>query len=307
MHFLPSNFGGLPEPYSDLSRAAFIILPVPYQGTVSYKGGTKDGPMAIIAASQQVELFDEEIGLEPYRAGIATLGALEVTATGPQPMVRRVYQTVKSLIGTRFGPGSPPKRRLVILGGEHSIAIGAVKAAREQHRGLSVLQLDAHADLRNRFESSPYNHACTMRRIREICPALQVGVRNLSLEEYRYVKKKRIKIFFAKDIQNNYDWLDEALDLLSDTIYITIDLDVFDPSQMPAVGTPEPGGLFWYQIVEILRRTVEAKNIVGFDVVELAPIPGVIAPDFLAAKLVYKLIGFLVAKDQIAAIGGERR
>jgi agmatinase len=285
------NFLGIPDRFSNPDRARFLILPAPYEGTVTYKSGTKDGPAAIIAASQQVELFDEELGFEPYRAGIATLDALEITSEGPQQTVKRVYQGVRTLLRRR--------QIVILLGGEHSLTTGAVRAYKEKFKDVSVLQLDAHADLRDTYESSPYNHACTLRRVREICPAVQVGIRNLSVEENEFASKEKIKFFYAKDICSTSDWIDEATGKLSRNVYVTIDLDVLDPSFMPAVGTPEPGGLSWYQVLEVLRKTVEEKNVVGFDVMELSPIPEMVAPDFLAAKLVYKMIGYLVAKEKI--------
>lgn len=285
------NFLGIPDRFSNPDRARFLILPAPYEGTVTYKKGTKDGPAAIIAASQQVELFDEELGFEPYRAGIATLAALEVTPEGPKQMVERARRTVRELLRK--------KRMVIFLGGEHSLTTGAVRAYQEKFNDLSVLQLDAHADLRDTYDNSPYNHACTLRRVREICPAVQVGIRNLSAEENKFISQKGIQLYYAKDIWNTNDWIDEAIGKLPRNVYVTIDLDVFDPSCMPAVGTAEPGGLSWYQVLEVLRKTVEEKNVVGFDVMELSPIPEMVAPDFLAAKLVYKMIGYLMAKERI--------
>jgi agmatinase len=187
-------------------------------------------------------------------------------------------------------------KRVVLLGGEHTVSIGVVKALSKTCDRLSVLQLDAHADLRDSYQESKYSHACTMRRIGEIAPSVGVGIRNLSLDEQEFVEKKKIDLFYAKDLTENAGWADQVLSKLSENVYLTMDLDFLDPSIMPSVGTPEPGGLLWNETLDFLKKAVERKNIVGFDCVELCPIPGLVAPDFLAAKLIYKIIGYVVSK-----------
>jgi len=288
--FRPHNFLSLPAQFSKFESSEFVILPVPYEQTTTFKGGTKEGPQAIIRASQEVETFDQELKLEAFKAGIHTLEEMEITRDGPEAMVEKIYQTAKELVDKN--------KKVVLLGGEHTISIGVVKASSEKYRKLSVLQLDAHADLRDSYQGSKYSHACTMRRIGEMAPFVGVGIRNLSLEEQQFKEEKKIDLFFAKESSKDDRWEDQVLDKLSENVYLTIDLDFFDPSIMPSVGTPEPGGLFWNQTLDFLKKVIHGKNIVGFDCVELCPIPGLVAPDFLAARLVYKIIGYIVSKER---------
>jgi agmatinase len=288
--FRPRNFLSLPPEFSGLESSEFVILPVPYEQTTTFKTGTREGPQAIINASQEVETFDEELRKEPYKAGIHTLEELETTRGGPEKMVERVCQITAEL--------ADMNKKVVLLGGEHTISIGVVKALSKTHEKLSVLQLDAHADLRDSYQESKYSHACTMRRIGEIAPFVGVGIRNLSLEEQEFAEKKKIDLFFAKDLTENERWVDQALSKLSENVYLTMDLDFLDPSIMPSVGTPEPGGLLWNQSLDFLKKLAEGKNIVGFDCVELCPIAGLVAPNFLAAKLIYKIIGYIVSKER---------
>ncbi len=285
--FLPDNFLGIPKQFSDYTNSKFVILPVPYEQTTTYKAGTKEGPQAILTASKQVELFDEELKLEAYKVGIFTAEELEPTSKGPEEMIERIYRTARKLL--KHG------KTVVTLGGEHTVSIGTIKAYKEKYKNLSVLQLDAHADLRQSFLGSKFSHACTMRRVREFAPAVQVGIRNISLEEHNWVKKNRIGLFYAQE-KDKYS-SDQIINSLSDNVYLTFDLDFLDPSIMPSVGTPEPGGYLWYETLDFLKTLAQKVNIVGFDVVELCPQPGNIAPDFLAAKLIYKLIGY-IAKNK---------
>jgi agmatinase len=179
---------------------------------------------------------------------------------------------------------------VVGLGGEHSITTGFVRAHAEVYQNMSVLQLDAHTDLRPEYEGSPYNHACVMSRVSEICPFVQVGIRSMDTIEKPFLVKKNL--FLAETIQGRSDWYQQVVDQLTENVFITIDLDVFDPSIMPSTGTPEPGGMFWYDAVNLLRLVAQKRNIIGFDVMELAPTEYNKAPDFLAAKLVYKLLSY---------------
>lgn len=288
--FRPHNFLSLPQKFSEFESSEFVILPVPYEQTTTFKAGTKEGPQAIISASKEVETFDEELKQEPFKVGIHTLEEMEVTRRGPEKMVEKVYKIAKELVDMN--------KRVVLLGGEHTVSIGLVKAESEKCENLSVLQLDAHADLRESYQESKYSHACVMRRIGEIAPFVGVGIRNLSLEEHGFVQKKRLALFFAKDLLKDNGWIDQVLSKLSENVYLTIDLDFFDPSIMPSVGTPEPGGLLWNQTLDLLKKVADKKNIVGFDCVELCPIPGLVAPDFLAARLIYKIIGYIVSKER---------
>lgn len=281
-----NNFLGIPPEFSS-PKSPFVIFPVGYDSTTSYRAGAREGPAAILAASRQVELYDDELGFEPYEAGIYTHPALEISTKGPKGMLDRVYRAVLPMVRK--------KKKVVMLGGEHSLTFGAVKACKEVYKNLSVLQIDAHADLRNSFEDSPYNHACVMRRISELCPSVGVGIRNYSIDEAKFIKAKKIPVVSAYSFISGETSIDEILDRLTDTVYLTFDLDGFDPSFMPAVGTPEPGGLGWYETLKLLRFLADRKHVVGVDVMELCPLPGQISSDFIAAKLVYKIIGYLVA------------
>jgi len=288
---LKNVFGGIESP---VRKPRYAVLSVPYDMTTSYVAGARNGPSAIIEASTHMELYDDELGCEPWKAGIETREFLAPTTTGPKEMVERVRIASEKII--RDG------RIPVMLGGEHSISFGLAAALKKKYKNLSVLQFDAHADMRDAYEDSKSNHACVARRISEICPIVQVGIRSLSEEEAEFLEKDsrkkspRVKTFYARDIRKKMP-VDEIISGLTDEIFITIDLDVFDPAIMAATGTPEPGGLFWYDVVETLSAVISKKKVVGFDVVELCPIPGIIAPDFLAAKLVYKIMGYVNRRE----------
>lgn len=289
--FAERNFLAIPEEFSKLDNSDFVILPVPYEQTTTYKAGTRGGPNAIINASSQVELYDEELRFEPYRRGVCTLGELKVTSLGPEQMNEIVYEVSRELINSG--------KKVIMLGGEHSISWGLAKAYKERFPRLSVLQLDAHADLRDEYQGNKFNHACVMRRIKEFAPTVQAGIRNLSQDEAEYINgRKDPFVFYAKEMVSSDGWMNNAINLLSDEVYLTFDLDFLDPSIMPAVGTPEPGGLLWYTTMDFLKKLTAQKRIVGFDMVELAPLPDMVAPDFLAAKLVHKLIGYIIAKGK---------
>ncbi len=292
------NFGGLPKEALEKKPARYSVLPVPYDLTASYISGMRNGPRALIEASTHMELFDEELDSEPYEAGIETLPPMEPTALGPEEMVKRVRREAAAILASNSIP--------VLLGGEHSITLGLVQALLEKYPDLSVLQLDAHADMRDTYQDTPFNHACVARRISELCPIVQVGIRSLSVEESHFLRaearagkmaRTKIKTYYAAEIIKGISW-DKVVGELTGNVCVTVDLDVFDPSIMPATGTPEPGGLGWYDILGILRKATSKKRVVGFDVVELCPLPGNIAPDFLAAKLVYKIMGYINASNK---------
>jgi len=296
---LHNNFLGIPSEFSDLDKSEFVILPVPYEQTTTYQVGTKHGPQAIIHASQEVETFDEELNLETYKTGICTLNPVEISTAGPERMLEKVYQAIKELIDR--------EKKVIMLGGEHTISIGAVKAFKEKYPNLSVLQMDAHADLRDSYQENKFSHACVMRRIGELSHFVSLGIRNFSVEEHEFIQRNKIDVFLAQDVRNcdrwyepdgSCRWKEEIINKLGSDVYLTFDLDVLDPSIMPSVGTPEPGGLLWYETLDFLKQLVYHKNLVGFDVVELCPIPGLVAPDFLAAKLIYKIIGHMVSKER---------
>jgi agmatinase len=238
-----------------------------------------------------MELFDEELKMETFRIGIHTMDQLEVDAAGPEHMIERVSSVVSHCLKADKFP--------VMIGGEHSLTIGMVKPLKEKYEHLSVLQLDAHADLREKYQGTPYSHASVGRRVRELCPLVQVGVRSLSREEWDFLPASGVKTLFAQEIKKKKAWIDEVLTFILDEVYITLDLDVFDPSIMPSVGTPEPGGLGWYEVLNLLRAVTSHKLIVGMDIVELTPLPGNAAPDFMAAKLIYRLMGYWAEKTGI--------
>jgi agmatinase len=270
---------------STIEASRVVILPVPYEGTVSYQPGTRLGPSAIIEASVHVELYDQELDSEPFRVGIHTAKPLWSDFSGPEQMVDKVSRLCRQHL--------QQDKFLIVLGGEHSVTAGAVRAHLEKHPDMSVLQLDAHADLRDQYHHTKWGHASVMRRIEELCPTVGVGVRSLSREEMEFARTHDLQILLAHQIHGHQDWISRAIDRLTDKVYVTIDLDVLDPGIMPAVGTPVPGGLSWHQVLTLFRQVAANKQVVGFDVVELSPIPGQVAPDFLAAKLIYKFIGYV--------------
>ncbi|MBN2182167.1 MAG: agmatinase [Sedimentisphaerales bacterium] len=276
-----ANFGDVPEEYSVIDRAEIVILPVPYDRTSTWIKGADKGPQALIEASTHMELYDIETDSEVYRRGIHT--AEPVAENGlPEDMVEVVEKRVKHYIDNG--------KFVVVVGGEHSVSLGPVRAHVAQDADITVLQLDAHSDLRNEYEGSEYNHACIMARIRQLCPIVQVGIRSMDISEKTQLDESRI--FFAEDIRRDKNWKQKVLSKLSNKVYITIDLDVFDPSIMPSTGTPEPGGLLWYEVLVLLKAVFDDKEVVGIDIVELCPIESNKAPDFLAAKLVYKLLSY---------------
>ena len=235
-----------------------------------------------------MELFDDEIKKEIASIGIHTLGQMETVTSNPEKMVERVRETVSWVLGLKKFP--------VVLGGEHSITLGAVKAFKKRYSDIGVVQFDAHADFRDAYQGSKFNHACIGKRIYEICKLTQIGVRSLCKEEYKFLTHSKTESYLARDILGKKCRIEDFIVKLPTDIYITIDLDVLDPSIMPSVGTPEPGGLGWYEMINLLKMLTERKNILGFDIVELCPQPGNHAPDFLAAKLCYKLLGFIYFK-----------
>ena len=291
---LPHNFLGLDEESSKFETANVVILPVPYESTTSYGGGTQGGPGAIVEASRYIELYDQELDWEPSEVGICTLPALALTGAGAEQAIRQLresYDRVRE---------AAPDRFIIALGGEHSVSSAPIlswaDALAKESRRLTVLQFDAHTDLRGEYEGSPYSHASVMHRIIDRANLVSVGIRALTKEE-RELERVRddITIFFADDIHSGDAWMDDVMSKLGDDVYITFDVDCFDPSLVPSTGTPEPGGLQWYPVLKLLRRVFTERNVVSADVVELAPIPGMSAPDFLVAKLIYKMIGYRFA------------
>lgn len=287
------TFLGLDEASTDFDEARAVVLPVPYEATTSYGGGAGRGPAAILEASRHVELYDQELDREPCEVGIATLPALRLTRAGPAPALeelRAAYGGVLDAARDGF---------VVLLGGEHTISSVPIHAwadrleAAGAGRRLSVLQIDAHTDLRPEYQGTPHSHASVMHGVHDRVELVAAGVRALSRGERRLVRASdSIHVFFADDIHRDAAWIDAVVERLGDDVYISVDVDAFDPSVLPATGTPEPGGLTWYPVLELLRRVFRERTVHGCDVVELAPIPGQPASDVLAAKLVYKMIGY---------------
>lgn len=269
----------IPEELRKYENARFVVVPVPYERTTSYGKGTRNGPSGICDASAQVETYDEELGLETYHRGIATLKPVEE--------LDELERTTERILSDGKFP--------IILGGEHTISAAPVRACRKFYSDLSVVHFDAHADLRDEYEGTGLNHACVMRRVHEAkVPIVQIGIRNHSLEEAELIDREKMnRPFYAHEISSSDRWMDEAIGLLSRNVYISFDVDAFDPSIMPSTGTPEPGGMGWYQVVGFFRKLATERNVVASDFVELAPVKGNHAPDFTVAKLVWKLIGYL--------------
>ncbi len=287
---LPHTFLGLDEESSPFEEARAVILPVPYEGTTSYGGGTRGGPRAILEASRYVELYDQELDGEPVSAGIHTLPAFELTRAGSTEAMAELedaYGTLLDAIGPRFP---------VLLGGEHAVSAPAIRAHAARHSDrISVLQLDAHADLRDGYEGAPWSHASFAFRCLDVADFVQVGIRAVSAEEIAVVRErsgKGLTVVWADEMWEDDAWMDRALEALGNPVYLTVDVDYFDPSLVPSTGTPEPGGGAWYRTLRFLRRVFRERTVIGMDAVELAPTPGFHAPDFLVAKLIYKLIGY---------------
>jgi agmatinase len=278
------NFGG-DEVVYDYSESEIIIVPVPYDETSTWMRGADKGPDAILEASVNLEFYDVETSSEAHLAGIFTIDPILQKET-PELLVDDVYNMILSLLNDNKFP--------VVIGGNHTVSIGALKAFSEYFNNITILQLDAHADLRQEYEGSSLNHACAMARAKELAPIVQVGIRSMSAEEIPYVDKERI--FYSHELFYNKDLYERALDLLSENVYITIDLDVFDPSIMPSTGTPEPGGPEYFELLHFMRNVIERRNVVGFDIVELCPNAANKTPDFIAAKILYQLLSYRFSK-----------
>ncbi|MHC4982676.1 MAG: agmatinase [Planctomycetota bacterium] len=278
------SFLGLTGEFRDPAGSRYAILPVPYEGTVSYKTGTAAGPSAIIEASQQVELFDCELRGEFFRCGVATYPAVE-PAVDPAEQMRRVKKAARPIMQAG--------EFLLTLGGEHSITAPLVELAVELAGPISVLQIDAHADLRDSYGRSKFSHACVMRRVLETTDRIcQVGIRSFAREVYDDCRQQVDKAITAETVNTRADWIDQALALLDEKVYLTVDMDGLDPSIAPGVGTPEPGGLTWQQVTGLLKRLCAERQVVAADIVEVRPIPPNHVTEFLAAKLAYKIIAY---------------
>ncbi|MEQ8324695.1 MAG: agmatinase [Vicingaceae bacterium] len=274
-------YAGIDQENSSYDRAQVLLQSIPYDGTSTWGKGADKGFQAFMDASENMELFDIETGSEVFKRGVHVLPEIKEKATA-EAMFNAVYDSTKLML--------PSGKFLTFFGGEHSISIGIIKAFYEFHKNLTVLQLDAHTDLRPEYMGNPYNHACAVYDASLNCNLIQVGIRSMDISEEEFLD--RSKCFFAQDIEGQDMWMQKSIDLMTDKVYITLDLDVFDPSIMPATGTPEPGGMKWYVMLSYLRKVFEQKEVVGFDIVELAPIEGMTSSEFLAAKLYYKMLTY---------------
>lgn len=280
------HFGDIPQKFCDVQNSEIVILPIPYDGTSTWVKGADKGPEALLEASANMELYDIETDTEVYLKGIYTAPAIAQDAS-PEAMVEAAEKETLNYLGTG--------KFVVTIGGEHSVSIGPIQAYAKKFKNLSVLQIDAHADLRDSYEGSKNNHACVMARAQDLCPIVQVGIRSMDVGEKDRLDPKRV--FWAHKVTQCDEWMDQAIDLLTDDVYLTIDLDGFDPSILPSTGTPEPGGLQWYPTLKFIKKVIERKNLVGFDIVELCPDPDEKSSDFLASKLLYKILSYKFAKE----------
>ncbi|WP_420320766.1 agmatinase [Flagellimonas sp.] len=287
------TYAGIPEEYASSEKSKVVLIPVAYDGTSTWGKGADKGPEAFLEASENMELYDIETDSEVYREGIYLTETLD-EFTSPDEMVDTVHNMVKEYVGR--------KKMVTMIGGEHSVSIGAIRAFNESYQGLTVLQIDAHADLRKEYNGSKYNHACALYEASQTTNLVQVGIR--SMDQSETLVMNRDNVFFAHEMVTDDYWMDNVLDLMTDNVYITFDLDALDPSILPSTGTPEPGGLFWYETLEFLKRVFEECNVVGFDIVELCPDQKERSSDFLAAKLYYKMLSYKF-KQNLAEVEDE--
>jgi len=287
-HLQPLCFGGIQPASRTFAAARALVLPVPFERTTSYVAGTRNAPREILLASGQVELWDDEMATDSHMAGVFTLPELELPSADLDASIDEIRRVVSAL--------APHDKFLVALGGEHSVTVPVVEALAARTPDLSVLQIDAHADLRASYQGSQYSHACAMRRLVEGLPCTQVAIRSVSREEAEVIPSLRTAIFYDRTMRNDPQWIDRVVDTLGPRVYVTIDCDGLDPAIMPAVGTPEPGGLSWREALALLRAVISRREVIGCDLVELCPIPGLIAPTFLCAKLISKILAYRLSQ-----------
>jgi agmatinase len=288
-HIEPLAFGGALPVRRSFDDSRVVILPVPVDRTTSYVSGTRNGPHEILQASSHMELWDEELRVDVHPVGIYTLPEMELPFGEMEPLVEEIERVAYEIIGRG--------KFLAAIGGEHSITPSLVSAAARKYPAMSVLQIDAHTDLRESYMGTRHNHACAMRRTLEYARVTQVGIRSLSSEEADVIPRLNTTIFYDVSMREDPAWIDAIVASLEADVYVSIDVDGLDPAIMPATGTPEPGGLSWTEVTRLLRTTAEQRRIVACDLVELSPIPGMVAPTFLCAKLLYKLFTYCFAND----------
>lgn len=283
-----NNYAGIPNEFASLEKANVVLIPIAYDGTSTWQNGADKGPEAFLNASENMELYDIETNTEVYKEGIFLNDTLS-DFDSPEEMVKKVYETTKRYIKT--------KKIVTLFGGEHSVSIGSIRAFNEAFDDLTVLHIDAHADLRPSYEGTPFNHACAVYEASKNTNLIQVGIRSMDISEKKFMDEE--KTFFAHEIAQDSAWMDTAIDMMTDKVFITLDLDAFDPSILPSTGTPEPGGLLWYETLEFLKEVFAEKDVVGFDIVELCPNENEKSSDFLAAKLYYKMLSYKFLKEGI--------
>lgn len=275
------RFAGIEEKYCRYENAAVLLQSIPYDGTSTWGKGADKGFQAFLLALENMELYDIETDYEAYKNGVHILDAI-TESSSPETVFQAVYTNTKNILKT--------DKLLSFFGGEHAVSIGIIKAFYEKHPDITIVQLDAHADLRPNYLGTPYNHACAVHDASQNANLIQIGIRSMDVSEKEFLNTD--KCFFAENIRQQPDWMDKALALIGEKVYLTIDLDVFDSSIMPSTGTPEPGGLYWYETLSFLKRLIQEKKLLGFDIVELAPSESNKAPDFLVAKLYYKILSY---------------
>lgn len=282
------TYAGIPEEFAKLDSSKIVLIPVPYDGTSTWQKGSDKGPEAFLKASENMELYDIETRTEVYKQGIYLADAITENSS-PEAMVDAVHKSVKTFIKRN--------KFVTIFGGEHSVSIGTIRAFNECFDNLTVLHIDAHADLRKSYLGSKCNHACAAYEASQTTNLIQVGIRSMDVIETTVMDEE--KTYFAHELATNEFWMDSAIDQMTDNVFITFDLDALDPSILPSTGTPEPGGLFWYETLEFLKKVFEEKNVVGFDIMELCPNPNEKSSDFLAAKLYYKMLSYKFVDDDV--------
>ncbi|SDB65727.1 agmatinase [Flavobacteriaceae bacterium MAR_2010_188] len=282
------TYAGIEEEYSKLETSKVILIPVPYDGTSTYQKGSDKGPEAFLDASDNMELYDIETESEVYKQGIHVTEPITENDS-PESMVNAVHEiTKKYILKNKF---------VTTIGGEHSISIGSIRAFNECFDNLTVLQIDAHADLRKSYNGSKFNHACAVYEASQSTNLIQVGIRSMDAIETTIIDNE--KTYFAHEMANDEYWMDSAIDQMTENVYITFDLDALDPSLLPGTGTPEPGGLFWYETLDFLKKVFEEKNVVGFDIMELCPRKNDKTSEFIAAKLYYKMLTYKFVNDDV--------
>ncbi|WP_185867111.1 agmatinase [Blattabacterium cuenoti] len=281
-NYKKKTFAGIPKKYATIDKSLTVLIPVPYDYTQTWKKGSKQGPKAFLDASEHMELYDIETNSEVYKKGIFLVPSFVNSSIPIKKMIDKVYHiTKKFLFKEKF---------ITLIGGDHSISIGSIRAFGEKYANLSILHMDAHTDLRPTYKGSPYNHACSMYEASQKHPLIQIGIRSMDIIEKKYIQKENI--FYMHEIYKNDLWMQDAIHKLSTNVFISIDIDVFDPGIAPSTGTPEPGGLSWYSSLKFLKKVFKKKNVIGFDIVELLPNKKESSTDFLAVKLYYKLLSY---------------